>query len=93
MHVAGRVNIYGREEAAADWMVHQVTQMVSLDPANLVVIDGAGDLVPRLKRKAAVTRLLGERLAYVNIDGASLAGGFNPLAAVPGCAGSVGSRA
>ncbi len=37
--------------------------------------------------------LLGERLAYVNIDGASLAGGFNPLAAVPGCAGSVGSRA
>jgi hypothetical protein len=83
LHVAGRVNIYGRGEAAADWLVHQVTQMVSLDPANLVVIDGAGDLVPRLKRKAAVTRLLGERLAYVNIDGASLASGFNPLAAAP----------
>lgn len=84
LHVAGRINIYGRQEAVADWLVHQVTQIVTLDHANLVVIDGAGDLVPRLKRKAAVTRLLGERLAYVDIDGASLAGGFNPLAAAPG---------
>ena len=41
-------------------------------------------LVPRLKRKAAVTRLLGEQLAYVDMDGTSLANGFNPLAAVPG---------
>jgi len=84
LHVAGRINIYGRQEAVADWLVHQVTQMVALDHTNLVVIDGAGDLVPRLKRKAAVTRLLGEQLAYVDIDGASLVGGFNPLAAVPG---------
>lgn len=84
LHVAGRINIYGRQEAVADWLVHQVTQMVALDPANLVVIDGAGDLVPRLKRKAVITRLLGEQLAYVDIDGASLVGGFNPLAAVPG---------
>jgi hypothetical protein len=84
LHVAGRINIYGRQEAVADWLVQQVTQMVSLDHTNLVVIDGAGDLVPRLKRKAAVTRLLGEQLAYVDIDGASLVGGFNPLAATPG---------
>jgi hypothetical protein len=84
LHVAGRVNIYGRQEAVADWLVHQVTQIATLDHANLVVIDGAGDLVPRLKRKAAVTRLLGEQLAYVDIDGASLANGFNPLAAAPG---------
>lgn len=84
LHVAGRINIYGRQEAVADWLVYQVTQMVTLDHANLVVIDGAGDLVPRLKRKAAVTRLLGEQLAYVDIDGASLANGFNPLAAAPG---------
>ncbi|MCP4421616.1 MAG: hypothetical protein GY805_33810 [Chloroflexi bacterium] len=84
LHVAGRVNIYGRQEAVADWLVHQVTQMVTLDHSNLVVIDGAGDLVSRLKRKAAVTRLLGEKLAYVDIDGASLAGGFNPLAVAPG---------
>ncbi|MAU00616.1 MAG: hypothetical protein CL608_26020 [Anaerolineaceae bacterium] len=84
LHVSGRVNIYGRQEAVADWLVHQITQMVTLDHTNLVVIDGAGDLVPRLKRKAAVTRLLGEQLAYVDIDGASLANGFNPLAAAPG---------
>lgn len=84
LHVSGRVNIYGRQEAVADWLVHQVTQMISLDHTNLVVIDSAGDLVPRLKRKAAVTRLLGEQLAYVDIDGASLANGFNPLAAAPG---------
>lgn len=84
LHVSGRVNIYGRQEAVADWLVHQVAQMVTLDHTNLVVIDGAGDLVPRLKRKAAVTRLLGERLAYVDIDGASLVNGFNPLAAAPG---------
>jgi len=84
LHVSGRINIYGRQEAVADWLVHQVTQMVTLDHTNLVVIDGAGDLVPRLKRKAAVTRLLGEQLAYVDIDGASLANGFNPLAAAPG---------
>ena len=84
LHISGQVNIYGRQEAVADWLVHQVSQMISLDHANLVVIDGAGDLVPRLKRKAAVTRLLGEQLAYVDIDGASLANGFNPLAAAPG---------
>jgi len=84
LQVAGRINIYGRREAAADWLVNQVAQMVAVDYANLVVIDGAGDLVPKLKRKAAVTRLLGEQLAYVDIDGASLADGFNPLAAAPG---------
>ncbi|RMD48668.1 MAG: hypothetical protein D6835_06135, partial [Candidatus Thermofonsia bacterium] len=39
---------------------------------------------PRLKRKAAVTRLLGDQLAYIDMDSASQAGGFNPLAAVPG---------
>lgn len=84
LHVSGRVNIYGRQEAVTDWLVHQVTQMVALDHTNLMILDGAGDLVPRLKRKAVVTRLLGEQLAYVDIDGTSLANGFNPLAAVPG---------
>lgn len=84
LHVSGRVNIYGRQEAVADWLVHQISQMISLDHTNLVVIDGAGDLVPRLKRKTAVTRLLGEQLTYVDIDSVSLVGGFNPLALVPG---------
>ncbi len=84
LHVAGRVNIYGRQESVAEWLVHQVTQMIAIDPSNLIIIDGAGDLVPRLKRKTAVTRLLGKQLTYVDIDGASLADGFNPLTAVPG---------
>ncbi len=84
LHVAGRVNIYGRQEAVAEWLVHQVTQMISNDPTNLIIIDGAGDLVPRLKRKTAVTRLLGKQLTYVDIDGTSLSDGFNPLATVPG---------
>ncbi|MCC6607020.1 MAG: hypothetical protein IT327_27685 [Anaerolineae bacterium] len=84
LHVSGRINIYGRQAAVADWLVAQVTQMVTHDHASLIVIDGAGDLVPRLKRKAAVTRLLGEGVSYVDIDSASLVGGFNPLAAVPG---------
>lgn len=84
LHVVGPVNIYGRQEAVTDWLVQQVGQTIALDPTNLVVIDGAGDLVPRLKRKRAVTRLLGEQLVYLDIDGTSLTSGFNPLAALPG---------
>jgi hypothetical protein len=84
VQVAGRVNLYGRQEAVADWLVAQVTQQLALDHANLVVIDGSGTLVARLKRKTAVTRLLGKQLTYVDLDGATLADGFNPLAAVPG---------
>jgi len=84
LHVAGQLNLYGRQEAVAEWLVHQVTQMISIDPTNLIIIDGAGDLVPRLKRKSAVTRLLGKQITYVDIDGAALTDGFNPLAAVPG---------
>lgn len=84
LHMPGRVNIYGRAEAVAEWLVPQVTQMMVHNHANLVVLDGAGDLVPRLKRKTAVTKLLGDKLVYMDIDGTSLVGGFNPLAAVPG---------
>lgn len=84
LDISGRVNIYGRQEAVAEWLVQQVTQIVSSNPTNLVVIDGAGDLVPRLKRKTAVTRLLGEQLSYIDIDGVSLTSGFNPLALVSG---------
>lgn len=84
LQAKGQLNIYGRQEAVADWLVYQVTQMLTVNPANLVVVDGIGDLVPQLKRKTAVTRLLGEQLTYVDIDGATLTNGLNPLAAVPG---------
>jgi hypothetical protein len=84
VQVGGVVNLYGRQAAVVDWLVAQVTQQLALDPANLVVIDGSGALVARLKRKAAVTRLLGGPLTHLDLDGATLADGFNPLAAVPG---------
>ena len=84
LHVAGRVNIYGRQGAVAAWLVSQVTQMIRINHENLVVIDGVGDLVSTLKRKAAVTQLLGEQLSYIDFDGLSLASGFNPLAPAPG---------
>ena len=84
VQVAGGVNLYGRQAAVADWLLAQVTQQITLDPANLVVIDGSGTLVPRLKRQAAVTRLLGTQLTYVDLDTAGLSEGFNPLAVVPG---------
>jgi hypothetical protein len=74
----------GRPEAAAGWLVRQITHMIAADPGSLVVIDGSSDLVPRLKRQAVVTRLLGKRLAYLDLAGPALSGGFNPLAAVPG---------
>ena len=56
IQVAGRVNVYGRQEAVAEWLVHQISQMITLNPANLVIIDGRGDLIPQLKRKAVVTK-------------------------------------
>jgi hypothetical protein len=84
LQAAGRVNLYGRPEAAAGWLVRQITHMIAADPGGLVVIDGSADLVPRLKRQAVVTRLLGKGLAYLDLAGPALSGGFNPLAAVPG---------
>lgn len=84
LQAPGRINIYGRQEAVAGWLTQQITQMMAVEPANMVVIDGAGDLVSQLKRKSVVTRLLGDRLAYLDMDSASLTNGFNPLSTVPG---------
>jgi len=84
LHVDGCVNLYGRQEAAAAWLVQQVSRMLAVNHANLVVIDGVGDLVPQLKRKTGVTRLLGEQLTYIDMDGNALVTGLNPLAAAPG---------
>jgi hypothetical protein len=84
LQAPGRINVYGDGGAVAEWLVHVVLRALSMDPAGLIVVDGAGDLVPRLKRKQQVTRLLGRRLTYIDIDGAAVAGGFNPLALLPG---------
>ncbi len=85
LQAQGRVNIYGRAAAVAYWLTCQATQLLGMDPAGLVIIDGVGDLAPQLKRKEAVTRLLaGRQLTYLDLDGAGTAGGLNPLAGVPG---------
>ena len=80
----GRVSVYGDPEAVGGWLLPLVLHSLARDPAGLVVVDGAGDLASRLKRKPQVTRLLGRGLTYINLDGPPLAGGFNPLAPVPG---------
>jgi hypothetical protein len=80
----GRVQLYGRAAAAADWLVPLVLHRLERQPAGVVLLDGQGDLAAQLKRKAAVTRLLDGRLTYLDLDGALTASGFNPLAAVPG---------
>jgi hypothetical protein len=84
LYGAGPVNLYGRRDAAASWLVQLVATLLTEKPAGLVVIDGAGDLVPVLKRKPLVTQRLGRGITYVDVDGAVVAGGINPLAPVPG---------
>lgn len=84
LQVDAPVNVYGQAVAVAEWLTAQVTQTVSLNATSLVVVDGAGDLVPRLKRQAAVTQRLEDSLVYVDIDNPTLSPGFNPLAALPG---------
>lgn len=78
----GRVNLYG--SSAADWLTRQLTHTLAAHHAGLVILDGRGDLVPRLKRLGVVTRLLGRDLSYVDIDGAAVIDGFDPLAPVAG---------
>ena len=83
LHCAGRINLYGQRDAVASWLVKQISQALTDDPKHLIVLDAIGDVVPKLKRKRAVTRLLGKQLTYLDIDGASLTTGCNPLAALP----------
>lgn len=83
--VAGPVvNVYGSDNSPAGWLAHLVEYLLREESSGLIVLDGKGDLVPTLKRKPAVTRLLGPQLLYVNVDGETVSGGFNPLAATPG---------
>lgn len=80
IYAGGSVNVYGGAGTAAGWLARLVEHLLHDKPHGLIVIDGKGDLVPVLKRKAVVTRLLGKQLTHVDVDGAVVAGGFNPLA-------------
>ena len=84
VYAPGAVNVYGRQEAVAAWLIRLVSHLLATDPGRLIVLDGRGDLVPALKRKSLVTRHLGRELTYVDIDGATVVSGFNPLAATLG---------
>lgn len=84
LQAGGRVNLYGGIQETADWLAQMAHQLIRLHPGNLIIIDGHGNLVPQLKRKQSILRLIGDKVTYMDMDNALIATGFNPLAAVPG---------
>lgn len=84
LQAGGCLNLYGDERETAAWLAHMAGQLIRLNPHNLIVIDGCGNLVPQLKRTPTILRLMGARLQYIDMDNPLLATGFNPLAPVPG---------
>jgi|GEM_PF-6221668 len=84
LYASGPVNVYGSARGVAAWLAPLVAHLLVTKPAGLIVLDGAGDLGPVLKRKAVVTRQLSRTLTYLDLDSTALAGGFNPLAPLPG---------
>lgn len=82
MPSAQRVNLYGEPEAVADWLLHQTYFCITeTQKTNLVVIDGQGDVVPRLKRHENIVKSMGGQIHYLDLDNRSTSIGFNPLAA------------
>ena len=79
----GVVNLYGQSDSVAIWLVAQISQMLSEKQTRLIVLDGSGTVVPQLKRKSVVTRQLGKKITYLDIDGTLLTTGCNPLAPLP----------
>jgi hypothetical protein len=84
LQTGGSINLYGGSEETSVWLTHMATQLIRQQPGNLIIIDGCGNLVPQLKRKNSVLRLIGSRLHYMDMDNDLVSSGFNPLAAVPG---------
>ena len=72
-----------RSESVAAWLRRLIAHLLATEPAGLIVIDGAGDLVPVLKRQELVTRRLGRGLTYVDIDSMAV-GASSPLAPLGG---------
>ncbi|MBX3061019.1 MAG: hypothetical protein KF770_31560 [Anaerolineae bacterium] len=84
LQAGGQLNLYGEDQEAANWLAQMVVPLIQLNPAHLIIIDGHGNLVPRLKRKPSILRLIGSQLHYSDMDNTLVATGFNPLAPVPG---------
>ena len=84
LHGGQQLNLYGRQPAVAHWLKQLVVQSLQAEAGNLIVIDGAGDLVPQLKRKPIITERLGQGVRYIDLDSSTHIVGFNPLASVLG---------
>lgn len=84
LQTGGCLNLYGDDGEAAAWLAHMAGQLIRLNPGNLIIIDGSGNLVPQLKRTPSILRLIGVKLHYMDMDNTLIATGFNPLASVPG---------
>ena len=68
LYTPGPVNVYGSARGVAAWLAPLVAHLLVTKPAGLIVLDGAGDLGPVLKRKAVVTRQLSRTLTYLDLD-------------------------
>lgn len=68
LQAGGCLNLYGDESEAAAWLAHMAGQLIRLNPCNLIVIDGRGNLAPQLKRTPSILRLIGDRLQYMDMD-------------------------
>jgi len=84
LQTSGPINLYGGSEETAVWLARMATHLIRTQPGNLIVIDGCGNLVPQLKRKNSVLRLIGTKLHYMDMGNDLVSTGFNPLSAVPG---------
>jgi hypothetical protein len=74
----------GELDAAQQWLVRLAVAQAARDPVGVAVVDGEGDLVPRLLAEPIIARLLQTKRATaldVNIVGQ---GGVNPLQPLPG---------
>ncbi len=83
LHGGHQINLYGRQAAVSHWLTQLVIQSLWGDAGKLIVIDGAGDLVPQLKRKPIITAGLGDTIRYLDLNNTNTLVGFNPLARVP----------
>jgi hypothetical protein len=84
LQVGGPLNLYGDVKETAVWLGQMAHQLIRLNPRNLIIIDGLGNLVPQLKRRPGSLRLIGDSITYMDMDNSLTATGFNPLSSVPG---------
>jgi hypothetical protein len=84
LRLGGRqVQVLGADDSAAEWLSRLVLTRLTRKQSNLVVIDGRGDLVPRLLSNPSIARLRSaKQVTYLDVNVAGQ-GGVNPLASGP----------